>query len=136
VSCSSSSSKSSSCSSSSSKSSSILHSSRGSSSRCTTNTPVKNASHSGTPFNLQDQLQNSPETRFHAAWMFLSYFHLTASPEATPNSSRSSSRSCSVDEEGLDLVVWDIAIACLAISVKVRQLNYILINRACFDTRR
>ncbi|KAF8968464.1 hypothetical protein BDZ97DRAFT_351854 [Flammula alnicola] len=81
--------------------------------------------------NLQDQLQNSPETRFHAVWMFLRYFYLTMSPgldsESRPSrasisrtSSIDSDRS-SVQEEGLGLVVWDIAVACLSVSVKFHR---------------
>ncbi|KAJ3507532.1 hypothetical protein NLJ89_g6247 [Agrocybe chaxingu] len=39
-------------------------------------------------FNLFDQLKNSPQTRFHAAWMFLRYFYLTMSPEVEPKESK------------------------------------------------
>ncbi|CAA7264492.1 unnamed protein product [Cyclocybe aegerita] len=81
-------------------------------------------------FNLFDQLKNSPQTRFHAAWMFLRYFYLTMSPEVEPKESKSKdslSRQSSLDSitttsterEGRDLVVWDIAVGCLSLSVKV-----------------
>jgi hypothetical protein len=82
------------------------------------------------PSDLMDQLKNSPETRFHAAWLFLRFFYLTMSPDRNTgqrnnaqNLSRQSSlvsnSSASTNQEGRDLIIWDIAIACLALSVKV-----------------
>ena len=89
------------------------------------------------PSDLTDQLMNSPETRFHAAWMFLRFFYLTMSPNRntgprnnTRNLSRQSSltsnTSASTNQEGRDLVIWDIAVACLALSVKV-SLSLVLV---------
>ncbi|KAG6842814.1 hypothetical protein H0H87_010144, partial [Tephrocybe sp. NHM501043] len=59
--------------------------------------------------NLQDQLATSPETRFHAVYLFLRFFcaHLPCS--------------IGLDQEGLRLVTWDIAVACLAVSVKYHR---------------
>ena len=82
------------------------------------------------PLDLMDQLKNSPETRFHAAWLFLRFFYLTMSPdrhmgprndarELSRQSSLNSNTSASTNQEGRDLIIWDIAIACLALSVKV-----------------
>ena len=82
------------------------------------------------PSDLMDQLKNSPETRFHAAWLFLRFFYLTMSPDRymgprnnarniSRQSSLNSNSSASTDREGRDLIIWDIAIACLALSVKV-----------------
>lgn len=79
------------------------------------------------PSDLMDQLKNFPETRFHAAWMFLRYFYLTMSPDLRTDNARNLSRqsslhsnvSANTNKEGRDLVTWDIAIACLALSVKV-----------------
>ena len=82
------------------------------------------------PSDLIDQLKNSPETRFHAAWLFLRFFYLTMSPDRymgprnnagniSRQSSLNSNSSASTDQEGRDLIIWDIAIACLALSVKV-----------------
>jgi hypothetical protein len=84
------------------------------------------------PSDLMDQLKNSPETRFHAAWLFLRFFYLTMSPDRNKGprnnarnlnlsrrSSLNSNTSASTDQEGRDLIIWDIAIACLALSVKV-----------------
>ena len=79
---------------------------------------------------LMDQLKNSPETRFHAAWLFLRFFYLTMSPDRITgerNNSRNVSRQSSLNsttsastyQEGRDLIIWDIAVACLALSVKV-----------------
>ena len=84
----------------------------------------------GQPSDLMDQLKNSPETRFHAAWLFLRFFYLTMSPDRNTSprndarylsrqSSLSSNTSASTNQEGRDLIIWDIAIACLALSVKV-----------------
>ena len=85
------------------------------------------------PSDLMDQLKNSPETRFHAAWMFLRYFYLTMSPNPNTGnprnlshlsrqSSLNSNISASTNQEGRDLIIWDIAVACLALSVKVKLL--------------
>jgi len=82
------------------------------------------------PSDLMDQLKNSPETRFHAAWMFLRYIYLTMSPKLSMGpksisrnlsrqSSLNSNISASTDQEGRDLIIWDLAVACLALSVKV-----------------
>ena len=82
------------------------------------------------PSDLMDQLKNSPETRFHAAWLFLRFFYLTMSTDCNTGprdnaryisrqSSLNSNTSASTNQEGRDLVIWDIAIACLALSVKV-----------------
>ena len=82
------------------------------------------------PSDLMDQLKNSPETRFHAAWLFLRFFYLTMSPDRNSGprnnarnisrqSSLNSNTSASTNQEGRDLIIWDIAIACLALSVKV-----------------
>ncbi|KAF8874399.1 hypothetical protein CPB84DRAFT_579837 [Gymnopilus junonius] len=66
--------------------------------------------------NLLDQLQNSPETRFHAIWMFLRYFYL-ATPHGQPDSNP---WAMTILRNGNFLHnVWTIAVACLAISVKV-----------------
>jgi hypothetical protein len=63
---------------------------------------------------LVDQLKTSPETRFHAAWIFLRYHHLMGVV-----------RTRSVTLEQLPLYpsggVWDVTLASLAISVKVRR---------------
>ena len=82
------------------------------------------------PSDLMDQLKNSPETRFHAAWLFLRFFYITMSPDRNTgprNNSRNISRQSSMNSnasaitnlEGRDLIIWGIAIACLALSVKV-----------------
>lgn len=77
--------------------------------------------------NLFDQLISSPETRFHAAWMFLRYFFLTMSPESAiwldpANGSTSviaiKKKRC-LEDIGRMPIIWDIAVGCLALSVKV-----------------
>ncbi|KAF9527481.1 hypothetical protein CPB83DRAFT_398001 [Crepidotus variabilis] len=81
---------------------------------------------------LMDQLSTSHETRFHACWLFLRYFYAIMSPSAaTPNSLAESllSRSSSLDSQssgdterqGRDLIIWDIAVACLSLSVKFHR---------------
>lgn len=82
--------------------------------------------------NLYEQLQTSCETRFHACWMFLRYFDLTMAPDTylgLRSSSCSPSRSVSLnsqtstctEHEGRELLVWDIAVACLSLSVKLHR---------------
>jgi D-alanyl-lipoteichoic acid acyltransferase DltB (MBOAT superfamily) len=94
------------------------------------NSTLSNTSMDRQPSDLMDQLKNSPETRFHAAWLFLRFFYLTMSPERNSGprdnarnlsrqSSLNSNTSASTNQEGRDLIIWDIAIACLALSVKV-----------------
>ncbi|KAF4565396.1 hypothetical protein EYR36_001967 [Pleurotus pulmonarius] len=63
--------------------------------------------------NLRDQLTCSPETRFHAGYLFLRYFFLVeveADPSNTPES-----------QIALELVVFDVAVASLALSVKYHR---------------
>ncbi|KAF8151493.1 hypothetical protein B0H34DRAFT_130897 [Crassisporium funariophilum] len=117
------------------------HSSRTTSATSTSSIPEWHPSS-----NLLDQLQNSPQTRFHAAWMFLRYFYLTISPDTYANSSflvRSRRRSSldsnisdsshasdvvrRMDIEGSHLVAWDVAVGCLALSVKVSLRQFLII---------
>ncbi|KAF7416335.1 hypothetical protein PC9H_002600 [Pleurotus ostreatus] len=70
---------------------------------------------SSRPFsrNLRDQLIYSPETRFHAGYLFLRYFSLVeveAEPANIPES-----------QAALELVIFDAAVASLALSVKVNS---------------
>ena len=79
---------------------------------------------------MDRELKNSLETHFHAAWLFLRFFYITMSPDRymgarnnarniSRQSSLNSNTSASTDQEGRDLIIWDIAIACLALSVKL-----------------
>lgn len=72
--------------------------------------------------NLLDQLSTSPETRFHAAYMFLRYFYLIKGNPGSPglfHLGKHGELRCS--EEEFELVIWDIAVGCLALSVKVSK---------------
>ncbi|KAF9496880.1 hypothetical protein BDN71DRAFT_1505339 [Pleurotus eryngii] len=63
--------------------------------------------------NLRDQLIYSPETRFHAGYLFLRYFFLVeveAEPANIPES-----------QVELELVIFDAAVASLALSVKLHR---------------
>ncbi|KAF9011096.1 hypothetical protein BDQ17DRAFT_1345462 [Cyathus striatus] len=73
--------------------------------------------------NLCDQLTTSPETRFHAAWMFLRYFFIINSMDRFHgNNEQVSVTSCeSRSDGGKRLAVWDVALACLALSIKEVQ---------------
>ena len=114
--------------------SSVVSLTSGSSSSSHSSTSTSSStSMDGQPSDLMDQLKNSPETRFHAAWLFLRFFYITMSPDrnAGPrnstrylsrHSSLNSNTSASTNQEGRDLIVWDIAVACLALSVKVTLL--------------
>ncbi|KXN83176.1 hypothetical protein AN958_01753 [Leucoagaricus sp. SymC.cos] len=65
--------------------------------------------------NLINQLTTSPETRFHAAWMFLR-FHLLLGPKR-PLQSATDEQPASHDSAK----TWDITLATLAISVKFHR---------------
>ncbi|KDR71613.1 hypothetical protein GALMADRAFT_143867 [Galerina marginata CBS 339.88] len=70
--------------------------------------------------NLFDQLQNSPETRFHAVWMFLRFFSL-AMPVDSDGLSNSKHIMKTLRSEAFKHSVWNTAVACLAISVKFHR---------------
>ncbi|CAL1709591.1 unnamed protein product [Somion occarium] len=74
---------------------------------------------------LHMELSQCIDTRWHAAQMFTRYFiHLGASPPSTPTSSQRSlfdhSRMISANDEGAAMI-WDIATACIALSVKFHR---------------
>ena len=62
------------------------------------------------PGDLYDLLSTSSETRFHASYLFMRYFIHVAVPEVSQSK-----------DEDLDFeaIIWDLAVACLALSVKV-----------------
>ena len=67
-----------------------------------------------TPGDLFDLLSTSNETRFHAGHLFMRYFNLV---------------SCAGEDEepeALETITWDLAVACLALSVKVRSHYFAL----------
>ncbi|KAH8830572.1 hypothetical protein DL96DRAFT_1593510 [Flagelloscypha sp. PMI_526] len=73
--------------------------------------------------NLYHQLARSPETRFHAVWLFFECYHLLGShitPRPSPQSYRSTSFISETDDFdiGFEVEHWDRALACLALSVK------------------
>ncbi|KAF7353812.1 hypothetical protein MVEN_01066700 [Mycena venus] len=81
---------------------------------------------------LIDQLLYSPETRFHAAYMFVRYWYLLMGDRKQKERIKSMQEAAAAAEndlpydpaipaEGWYLVGWDSCIACLAISVKVAQ---------------
>ncbi|KAG5717617.1 hypothetical protein E4T56_gene5455 [Termitomyces sp. T112] len=87
--------------------------------------------------NLADQLLMSPETRFHAAYLFLRFFWLVgrsgvgdgaAEKESGRGSRNEREREMErwafgseLDEEGRRLVTWDVGVACLGISIKYHR---------------
>lgn len=113
---------------------------------------------------LHDQLSTSPDTRFHAAYIFLRYFYLVGDgSQATSNRAsicedQSDDEDSSIDwgseypememerktqkgslrllqldlglTEGREMVTWDTAVACLALSVKVQfQSSWFLVAK-------
>ncbi|KAJ7184520.1 hypothetical protein C8R46DRAFT_1299604 [Mycena filopes] len=94
-----------------------------------------NANDGGLLPDLVDQLLYSPETRFHAGYMFLRYFFLLmgdaaareriegmqAAALAAENEAQVPFGDPTVPAEGWSLVVWDCCLACLAISVKMHR---------------
>ncbi|KAL0945252.1 hypothetical protein HGRIS_000762 [Hohenbuehelia grisea] len=73
---------------------------------------LKNSSRRSISRNLLDQLSKSPETRFHAAHMFLRYFQLVMVADKPAEDA---------ERDGWNLVVLDTAAGCLAISVKLHR---------------
>ncbi|EMD37059.1 hypothetical protein CERSUDRAFT_124037 [Gelatoporia subvermispora B] len=75
--------------------------------------PPPSEPHCGT--NIRNQLRISPETRFHAVYMFLRFFmRLGPSPSSSQNTDGSANH-------GREAVSWDIAVACLTMSVKFHR---------------
>ncbi|KAJ6606177.1 hypothetical protein DFH09DRAFT_1386790, partial [Mycena vulgaris] len=81
---------------------------------------------------LLDQLLTSPETRFHAAYMFTRYFFIVmgdskerkkieAMQEALAAANKQLPWDQSIPPDGWMLVAWDCCLACLAISVKFHR---------------
>lgn len=79
---------------------------------------------------LIEQLLYSPETRFHAAYMFTRYWYLLMGDRESKERIKSMQEAAAAAEDGLPedpsipsegwyLVAWDSCLACLAISVKV-----------------
>ncbi|KAI1792395.1 hypothetical protein LXA43DRAFT_339367 [Ganoderma leucocontextum] len=62
-----------------------------------------------TPGDLFDLLSTSTETRFHAGHLFMRYFHLVSCVDEDE------------EQEALEAVTWDLAVACLALSVKFHR---------------
>ncbi|KAF8063219.1 hypothetical protein FPV67DRAFT_1782761 [Lyophyllum atratum] len=80
------------------------------------------------PSNLHDQLATSPVTRFHAAYLFLRFFHAVGRSHRDRDAEEGEDEDAGklvfgpeLDEEGKVLVTWDIAVACLALSVKYHR---------------
>ncbi|KAF5382838.1 hypothetical protein D9757_007331 [Collybiopsis confluens] len=77
--------------------------------------------------NLSDQLLNSPETRFHAAYIFWRFFHLVFGSQdgkdmaRPPTDFEKLSNSVLLELEGSEYVTWDLAVASLALSVKLHR---------------
>ncbi|KAJ7494400.1 hypothetical protein B0H11DRAFT_2227817 [Mycena galericulata] len=81
---------------------------------------------------LIDQLLTSPETRFHAAYMFVRYFYLVMGDseerqkvermqQAAAAAQNEMPYDQSIPPDGWGLVAWDCCLACLAISVKIHR---------------
>ncbi|KAI0664175.1 hypothetical protein C8Q70DRAFT_905402 [Cubamyces menziesii] len=66
-----------------------------------------------TPGDLYDVLSTIPEVRFHAGHLFLRYVHLVDPPSTVSGDSAT--------EEDLEAVYWDVALACLTISIKFHR---------------
>ncbi|OSC99673.1 hypothetical protein PYCCODRAFT_1372497 [Trametes coccinea BRFM310] len=72
------------------------------------------------PGDLYDVLSTLPEVRFHAGHLFLRYFWLAGTPSLrhTPEQEDETRED---DKNALEVVTWDIAVACLAISIKFHR---------------
>lgn len=86
--------------------------------------------------NLRSQLLDSPDTRWHAAHMFTRYFlRMGTFPSASPMPDEEQ-RETTITEKGSssarilngrEALSWDLAVACVAMAVKV-QLPRITFN--------
>ncbi len=88
--------------------------------------PAEDHKTSYSPGDLYDLLSSSPETRFHAGYLFLRYL-LRARPTAALKLAAASQSSD--DQEALAAITWDVAVACLALSVKVCRLHVVRLLR-------
>ncbi|CDO74820.1 hypothetical protein BN946_scf184353.g1, partial [Trametes cinnabarina] len=72
------------------------------------------------PGDLYYVLSTIPEVRFHACTLFLRYFWLVSPPSAsvTPDSQGAGTEDV---EAASEVVTWDMAVACLAISIKFHR---------------
>ncbi|KAI0767274.1 hypothetical protein C8Q74DRAFT_1203943 [Fomes fomentarius] len=74
------------------------------------------------PGDLYDLLSTSSEARFHATYLFLRYLLLVrSSPSSSSVESEDTASISSDDQKALEAVTWDIAVACLALSVKFHR---------------
>ena len=69
---------------------------------------------------LYDQLVSSPQTRFHAAHLFARYLNYVLGCPGTQSRFESGDAAQASDlYNGMTLVKWDVAVGCLALSIKV-----------------
>ncbi|KAI9056299.1 hypothetical protein FKP32DRAFT_1585806 [Trametes sanguinea] len=74
------------------------------------------------PGDLYDVLSAIPEVRFHAGHLFLRYFWLVGSSSPHQASDLEDKEETTDDAKtALEVVTWDIAVACLAISIKFHR---------------
>ncbi|KAE9398618.1 hypothetical protein BT96DRAFT_723851 [Gymnopus androsaceus JB14] len=75
------------------------------------------------PPDLTDQLLNSPESRFHAAYLFMRFFDIVFGTQEMRQKDKVKGLGLFSrwDIDGSELVTWDVAIACLALSVKLHR---------------
>ena len=71
------------------------------------------------PGDLYDLLSTSTEARFHAGYMFHRYCLNSISTSSSHTHGGATSARMK-DDDTLETEVWDIALACMALSVKVR----------------
>ncbi|KAM6499958.1 hypothetical protein JOM56_005466, partial [Amanita muscaria] len=70
---------------------------------------------------LYDELSSSPETRFHAASIFLRFFYRVMSEASNLEQVAFRNSASFIEEEGKELIIWDVAVASLALSVKLHR---------------
>ena len=74
-------------------------------------------------YDLYDQLATSPQTRFHAAYLFVRYLTcILGCPNARGQPQSEDEVQSSDLYDGMTLIKWDIAVGCLALSVKASLL--------------
>ncbi|RPD70511.1 hypothetical protein L226DRAFT_469913 [Lentinus tigrinus ALCF2SS1-7] len=82
--------------------------------------PADDHKTSYSPGDLYDLLSSSPETRFHAGYLFVRYLLHVRSASTLASLPQTGGKSPE-DQEALEAVTWDVAVACLALSIKFHR---------------
>ena len=78
---------------------------------------------------LHEQLTSFPDTRWHAAQLFTRYFTRIGTTPASPATEEAGNKESAKIKLNFDdsetAFVWDVAVSCIALSVKVCLCHYV-----------